>query len=405
MATTTTLTQLSVPKLNAGAVGDRFILDDGVHDHSSDETISRSGIIFIAKNPGKAIIKGAPIHISGQSVVQEAFELQYSSTAQTVCTLSGANTKFLNNKIRFGNPTSNRNDWFVFKADSILLQGNDIEGKIGQGNEILLLPSSGRTAKNCKIINNRLSKHTGGSANGTEILRIGNSTIAAQEFNCEVAGNKFEYYNAYDSELITVKTSGNDIHDNEFLNCKTGPCFRHGRNNKFRNNKCIGSGLRIYGKGHEVTGNTFTRIPLSQLRQIVIGNGQYAEEEQNTSAGYTQVRDLLFENNIIDLQDSTDDIGLCLGYGSYSLKPINNKIINNTILGSKGTLANTTNGASWSNNTVSGNKMWATGTAKYGDMPISGYVKEDPNIVIPPPTPLTLEERIIRLESAVFGVN
>jgi hypothetical protein len=398
MATTTTLTQLSIPKINTGATGDTFLLADGTYDHSSSETITKAGVIFTAKNPKKAIIKGAPINITGAGAVMAEFELQYSSTSSAVCSLKGAGLKFLNNKIRFGNGTSSRQHWFSVGADSVLMQGNDIEGKVGDGCEIAI------TSKNCKIINNRLGKHSGGSSSGSEVMMIGSSAVGKETFNTEVAGNTFEDYASEDSELITVKSSGNDIHDNTFSNNRTGPCFRHGRLNKFRNNKCMGTGIRIYGKGHEITGNTFTRIPLSQLRQIVIGNGQYAEEEQNTTAGYTQVRDMLFENNTIDAQDSTDNIILCFGYGtSYTLKPANNKIINNKIIAKRGVLANSADGASWSNNTVQGNILWATEQAKYGNMPLSGYEKKDPSLPPPAPEALTLEQRVTRLEVAVFG--
>src|SRR5262245_1011246 len=124
MATTTTLTRLDIPKINAGAFGDTFLQEEGTYDHSSAETVTKGGVIWISKNPGKAIIKGAPVHISGAEAKQAGFELQYSSTSQTVCQLSGVGIKFLDNKIRFANPTVNRNDWFVFKRDNILFQGN-----------------------------------------------------------------------------------------------------------------------------------------------------------------------------------------------------------------------------------------------------------------------------------------
>lgn len=410
--TTTTLTQLSIAKVNAGAAGDIFLLEDGTYDHVSREAISKGGVTLKAKNQGKAIIKGAPIDVSGPQVTFDGFELQYSSTEQTVVSLRGTGYKFTNNKCRFGNPTANRNDWIVVKgADGGLIQGNDIGNKTGMGNMLLIGP--GTIVKNTKVLDNKIHDFTGGVGNGAEAIRFGASQVAREEFAVEFANNEVYNINTSDDELITVKSSKNNIHDNVFRNCRASPCFRHGRFNKFINNKLEGVGIRIYGKGHEITNNNFKRDPNSQLLQIVIGNGEFAEEEQNTTASYTQVRDLIFANNYIDMENSTTNIILCWGYGSHSLKPIGNKVTGNKILAANGTLANTKDGASWNNNTISDNILWATGSAKYGDMPTGGYMKKDPNVtptpVPPTPTPepiptppaATIEERIASLEARV----
>ena len=424
MASTVTVTQAAkiVPTANASATGDTVLVGDGIHDHTSEETITKGGVIVRPANKGKCTIKGAPIHVTGSLAEFRDFILQYGSTNQTVCNLRGAGVKFLNNVCQFLNKTTKRNDWFYIGANNVLFEGNDIPGKSGLGNIVLV--GAGSVYTGVKILNNRIYKHSAGSTpdvtNGYEMIRIGNSTVAAKNFGCEVAGNTLEDSSMPDSELITVKSSGNDIHDNTIKNCSATICLRHGRLNKVRNNNFQNGGLRIYGRGHEVTGNKFTRNPLSDLRQIVIGNAQYPEEESNTTAGYTQVRDLLFEKNTIDMQDSTDKIIVSWGYGSYSLKPLNNKFINNSIVASRGTLANTRDGASWNGNTVSGNLLWATGSARYGDMPTAGYTKKDPSTVTPPtpippepipippeptpsPIPLTLEQRVARLEKQVFG--
>jgi hypothetical protein len=408
--TTTTLTQLSIPKVNGGAFGDTFLMEDGIYDHVSREALTKSGVKFMAKNKGKAVIRGAPIDLLGAEVAQDGFVLEYGSTEQTVVNLKGSKFQFTNNKCAFKNLTANRNDWLLVRdGNDGLIEGNEVFGKNGMGNMILVGP--GTIVKNTKVLNNKLHDHIGGSGNGAETVRFGASQVAKEAFNVEFAGNEIYNCNTSDDELITIKSSYNDIHDNIFRNNRGSPCLRHGRFNKIRNNKFEGTGIRIYGKGHTIIGNNFKRNPNKQLLQIVVGNAKYAEEEQNTDASYTQVRDLLFQNNYIDLQDSTDLIGLCFGYGSYALKPINNKIIANTILGTKGILANTKDGASWSGNEVKDNILYPTVSAKVGDMPQSGYTIKDPNAVppqpeptpIPPPVTLTLEERIKRLEDKVFG--
>lgn len=405
---TISMSQFSVPKLNAGATGDTFIVEDLIYDHPSAETITKSGITVQAKNKHKVQIKGAPIHYQGTDIIFRGFDLEYKTTSQTVVAVNGARTYLLENKIHHQSPITTRQDWFVVKGAGSKLEGNDVYGKVGLGNPILIGTGSA-VVKDTKILNNHLHDMKGGTGNGAEMIRVGSSEVSNVDFNCEIGGNLVENHDTSDTELFTIKTSNNDVHDNTFKNCKAAPTFRHGRNNKFRNNTLFGTGFRMYGEKHIVTGNHFIRNPLNQLRQIVIGNGEYKTEEEfqarpsGSSASYTQVRDLLFENNTIEMEDSTDQIILCLGYGSYSLKPQNNKIINNKIVAAKGTLANTRDGASWNGNTVSGNEMWAEGSAKYGDMPTTGYIKKDWRVVEPPkpepaPVPeLTLESLDARL--------
>lgn len=393
-------TQLSVSKINSTGTA---VMADGIYDHTSYESISKSGAILEAEHPGKATIRGLPIDITGSNVIIKGLNLEFKTTRQNIMEINGSGAKLLNNNCAFGNATQNRNDWIVIKKPDVEISGNDIHGKTGLGH-MIYLPGSTTNPNpiNAKILNNKIhdqkSSAVNNVTNGYEMVQVGYSGVGAYGFNCEIGGNEIYDYDTPEAELFTIKSTGNNIHNNTIRNCKATITFRHGRMNKFNNNTVDGSGLRIYGRGHEVTGNVFKNNPLPQLKQIVIGNGDYAEEEQNTTAGYTQVRDLTFQNNYIDNGNATaTNIIFCFGYGSRSLKPINNKIIDNKLLSSSGTIANTKDGATWNNNTVNNNIVWPTGTAKIGDIP--NVVIKDPNATI-----LTVEERISRLEKAVFGI-
>ena len=428
MATVTTVTQLSIPKFNQGAFGDTFLVDDGTYDHPSFEYLSKSGISVQAKNKHKAIIKGAPIGVSGADIKFKGFDLTFKTTAQTVTPINGARCDYSDNKIHHVNAITSRQDWHVVKGQDTKFERNDVYGKVGLGNP-LLIGTGSAVVKGVKVRDNHLHDMKGGTGNGAEMIRVGSSEVSSIDFFCEIAGNTVENHDTSDTELFTIKTSSNDIHDNIIKNCKATLTLRHGRKNKVRNNKFFGGGLRLYGEGHEVTGNEFKLNSLNQLRQIVIGNGQYKTEEDfknrpsGAAATYTQVRDLLFENNTIEMADSTDDIILCLGYGSYSLKPTNNKFINNKISASNGTLANTRDGASWTGNTVQNNILYPTGSAKAGDMPKTGYIIKDwtqqapspPEPLPPQPGPepapeppvsnLSIEERLTALEAEMKAIK
>jgi hypothetical protein len=412
---------------NAGAIGDEFLMKDGAYDLPDIQALSKSGIKFKAEHEGMASIIGGAIDLKGSDIEFSGFDLQFANTREQVMYILGNNCKFLKNNTHFKNSlgTTSRQDWINVKGTGNIIQYNDVHGKTGRGNFVLIGTGSLLAPQN-KILDNKLHDfkvtNYGSTTNGYEVARVGSSTAANKDFYAEIARNNIYDISSPETELITIKGSNNDVHDNvigmdpsgAIKSVSASMCLRHGRLNKVNNNKFYGSGLRIYGRGHEVIGNTFKRNSLNQLRQIVVGNGRYAEEEQNMASGdanYTQVRDLKFQNNWIEMEDSTDLTIFYWNYGSESLKPFNNTVSGNTIFAKKGVLANAPNSADWNDNSISGNKLWCVvgGVAKYGNMPISGYTKSDPTTVTPTPTPeptpLTIEERVKLLESDMTMVK
>ena len=191
-----------------------------------------------------------------------------------------------------------------------------------------------------------------------ESIRLGSSATAKAAFNTELSGNTIENCDTSDTELVTVKSSNNDIHDNRFINCNSGVTFKHGSFNKYRNNININTGLRVYGHNNEIINNQFLRDSHNQLRQCVIGNADHADDGvlgDIFNAFYSHVHDCIIKNNIIE---SLANIAFCLGNGSGSFKPTNNQIVDNIFIGSQGTLVNTSDGASWTANIVTGNILW-----------------------------------------------
>ncbi len=398
-----TATVNNIPSLlstaNSASTGDVIILTDGTYINTPRTSIKKSGVIVKALNQGKAIIKGSPIDLAANDIEFSGFDLQYSSTDQTVIKISSG-CKLLRNKIHFTNSITTRQDWIVVSGNNCQIEDNEIFSKTGMGNFILVGGGSA-IITGTKIRNNKIHDQSGGSGNGAEAIRLGSSATAKAAFNSDISGNTLEKCSTTDDELITVKSSNNDIHDNHFINCNSGITFRHGSFNKYRNNININTGLRIYGHNQEVTGNQFLRDSNSQIKQVVVGNGDSADDGilGKSNAIYSQVHDCIIQNNYFIGEDVDPYYLLCWGYGTRSFRPINNKIINNIFTASKGTLAHTKDGASWSGNTVTGNTVWVTGTAVIGDMPVSGYVKKDPQLIknpdgtysLPPPPPPTCQ--------------
>ena len=92
--------------------------------------------------------------------------------------------------------------------------------------------------------------------NTHEALQIGQfGGDALLTIGALVENNLFERVSV-DSETISVKSSGNIIRQNTFLDCRSRPTNRFGNNNRWHANwieNC--RGMWIYGAGHELVGN------------------------------------------------------------------------------------------------------------------------------------------------------
>ena len=397
---------------NASPAGTKTIVANGVYDHTQGrEALSKAGAILQAQEKGKVIIKRNPIDVLGEKSTFDGFLCQYDSKDQTVINVRGLECNFINNILNIATtvPITTRQDWLVVRGAGAKIQNNESFGKKGLGNQILV-GSGAAFVPNVIISGNYLHDQiytpptSTDPTNGAECLRVGSSDVANQLFNCQIYKNKIEKIKTSDTELFTIKSSANNVFENEIIDCTNTITFRHGHRNKFVNNTIVNGGVRIYGKDNIITDNTIIKNSQSQIRQFVIGNGSVEEDVIGSNAEYSRVKNNTIERNKILNEDAADRILFCFGYGDGALKPTGNFIRDNTITASKGTLASTYAGASWSGNTVERNILWATGTAIYGNMPATGFTKKDPIVVTPPPEPtppkpLTVEERLTYLET------
>jgi hypothetical protein len=172
-----------------------------------------------------------------------------------------------------------------------------------------------------------------------------------------------------------------NIHHNTVINCNSSPTFRHGNFKQYTDNIHINSGgIRFYGHGHTIKRNQFIEDNRNQLRgPLVFGNGDHADDAVGVSnAYYAQVRDSDVSNNLIISNAAFSYGHVYLGYGSGTFTPKNNIISQNIVVASKGVLTQLGVGAKWTDNTVSGNILFPTGTATIGTMPSTGFTNRDP---------------------------
>ena len=116
----TTVNDISslITTANSAAVGSVIELADGTYNNSSRTSISKSGVTVKALNLGKAIITGAPIDLKANDIEFSGFDLQYSSTDQTVIDIRGTGCRLSSNKIHFVNTIATRQDWINVRANN-----------------------------------------------------------------------------------------------------------------------------------------------------------------------------------------------------------------------------------------------------------------------------------------------
>lgn len=98
-----------------------------------------------------------------------------------------------------------------------------------------------------------------GSSNGLESVQIGQGKYVFNKFFTKVYENLFERNTGDRAEIISVKSSNNEVYRNTFLNNDSGLTIRLGDSNKIYSNyfKNTMKGLRTYGFDQLIYGNYF----------------------------------------------------------------------------------------------------------------------------------------------------
>jgi hypothetical protein len=198
-----------------------------------------------------------------------------------------------------------------------------------------------------------------------EAIRIGVSTISMSNAFATVEYNLFERCNG-DAEIVSVKTGGNHIRYNTFLESEGTLTFRHGNGNRaygnffFGNGKKNTGGIRVYGEDHLVYNNYFEGLAGSGSRAALSIGAANVDIEGELHL-YWRVKRLLvafntFVNNQSAIEIATD--------ASLPYTPQDTVIANNIVVGNKGrfvTQSRALNDVTWQNN-----MMYPTGPAIVG---------------------------------------
>jgi hypothetical protein len=366
----------------AAAAGDHILLTNGTYNNPSRKSLTKttgSTVTFAAQNTGGVSITGQPIDITDNNTIFQGFDLAYNIASGDYVTISGDDCHYSRNKIHFANIGSpGTMKWVRATGDRCTFDHNELYDKTTIDDMFL---AQGGTGHKC-LYNYFHNFIQNPSDTKSEVIRYGNSNLAYDDFDGEVAYNRIETIDA-DVEVISIKCTNVNVHHNTLINTLGCIVLRQAYNCKVNNNILINSGMRIYGSGHEVTKNqVIDNTGTGSTRSLILGTGDVEELPVATlNANYARTKNCTISNNIFANGNSSTTSILALGDSTTrTFQPTGNTITNNIIQASTGTLADAVSTASWTANTVTGNILYPTGTAVVGDMTAGGYTNTNPQL-------------------------
>jgi hypothetical protein len=183
--------------------------------------------------------------------------------------------------------------------------------------------------------------------NGMEAIQMGavatldaTGTQLVYNDQNEISYNQFYKING-ESELISIKNSGNTIHHNTFSYSDSAVSLRSGSNNTVSANlfyKTHG-GIRVFGSNHTISRNVIIEpigygafiLPFGSLSGKVDANGT-GSRSRTPATGNTFVNNVLFSLNqagVSFLKDLNGCSKNAVGDGECELPPSNNTFLNN----------------------------------------------------------------------------
>lgn len=260
-------------------------------------------------------------------------------------------------------------------GEDLTLAGNDQEvdyntfqNKASMGRFIAVRGHDSQIAQRLHIHHNYFNNFSQQTGNGAEALQFGLSGFSMSTSNSIVEHNVFERC-AGENELISVKASGLVLRYNTIRDCPAQFTLRHGNKNSVYGNYFTRTpGLRIFGDDQTVYGNYFEDCKPA----ITIGNGDGEVADGSKLTVHDRPDRILIAFNTlignpenIILPNRKDGMGATLVTVAYNVIQGGGQAV---------MIAGPLTGATWE-----GNMIFKTRSA--GDMPSSGYVDKDPELV------------------------
>ena len=308
--------------------GDEIVLRDGVYRGSF--TLARSGepgqpIVVRAENARRATFDRTLFQLEGNHGVltdlvfersQVSVSGDHNRVAHSIFRHSDDRPAGMNAAVRIvGGGRHNR------IHHNELTAWSTYGFRVSQPNE--------RTTGN-RIDHNHLHDYSNQRSNNEpEAIQIGsNNAITHLNVATIIERNLVERVHIR-GELLSLKTSGNVVRENTFVDVQAAVQGRHGANNTFQNNTLVNAGvLRAYGDRHRLIGNRLVDTDL------IVPSGDVTQEKlgkPDGTGGHPAARHQLVAANIVEGRGR-----ILVGRGSRSSSPFPAEAT--TLAGNVGTL-------------------------------------------------------------------
>ncbi len=244
--------------LASAQCGDEIILRNGSYNGDfqlNNRCAAGSPIAIRAENLQGATFNGV-FTLSGSNTTLYGMEFR---NGQVVVT--GSNNQVLANHFNGGN---RRAIVIIGGAENNLIAYNEINDLRQTYGIQVRVSGNGPNPFNNTIYRNHIHDDVGPRRNGAEAIQVGQGPRTTH-YNAQtlILENRIERWSV-DGEVIGLKTSGNTVRGNTFLDSQGYVSFRHGRNNVLDGNYVSGlsGGVRIHGDNHTISNNTVNGMTL-----------------------------------------------------------------------------------------------------------------------------------------------
>lgn len=383
--------------------GEVIELADGEYDANGELLITQKNgtatapIIVRAENQGKAIIVGRTsfrIEDSSYVVIQGLrFETDTKSggARKAIALFDSDHCRVTRNDFALEqSPLFNNNGmvhWVSVygpdgNANDNRIDHNVFNGKTQKGHYVVtegapdtVSPGTGVVPLRTRIDHNLFRNVTPSGSNGAETIRIGaGSRTVLTVAQTIVEYNVFENCSG-ESEIISVKSSGNTLRYNLFLESEGALVLRYGNGSEVYGNTFIGNGkaktagVRIHGTDHRIFNNYFAGLASDALH---IGWGS-VDDDPTVANVHWQVKRTEVVFNTFAFNRGTVFSNLYPG-DSRVYGPLDTVVDNNVVIGSTGTFVRENPGSYLASVTWAGNIMYPTGSATLGVSKTSGEI-------------------------------
>lgn len=372
--------------INNAIPGDHIVLANGTYNLSSSVTVNGENgtaanpiVIRAASVLGVTFTGTGSFNVTGSSyIIIQGFRFTGATGSGGTSGLNLKDSNFCRvtrNYFQMSDSTKAYWTYISGSGNDHRIDRNEYANKPSEGCFIVVYGTSSpyNMSMRARIDRNYFHHQTFSGSNGGEAIRFGDSNRQNIDAYGTIEYNLFEA-NTGDVEVISVKSSSNQIRFNTLRDNVGSIVLRHGDDNTVEGNFLLDgqNGIRFYGDNHKIINNYFSDDNGTGVRSTLgIGNGNTADAA-NGNTGYDQPHNGVVAFNTLVANTTHVVFGL---EGSSSYPPDGTVFANNILQGDTGTLVSSNSGTP--RNTVwQGNILW--GSASAGIIPSSGYTRVNP---------------------------